>query len=264
MTDASSVLRLLRRKFDTTTDDVDWRANQTTPNELTAVVGGTTTAGVYSINIAGKVYPRTGGSLTVDFTATITRVAETDAQIADALEDDIDAGTINAGSPVLLSTVGITADVSSETITMRFPPNCSLTVTVTAPAPGTITTPLGTVMPITVSNTHYSRSGEDSITGSIVYILAKDDLGATLLAPSTATISGQLIEIMEIESTDSRGDRTYAYAYGGLAVLTGLTFNTPIELPTRGMKYWTFRLLTDASLPAGTDAIDVVHRTHAG
>lgn len=264
MTDASTNLRLLRRKIDPTADDVDWRGNQTTPNELTAVVGGTTTAGAYSITVTGQVYTRTGGTLTVDFTATMTRAAETDAQIADALEDDFDAGTINAGSPILLSTVGITADVSSATITMRFPPNCSLTVTATAPGSATITLPLGSTMPITASQPHYARAGEDSITGAIVYLVQKDGVdGVGLLTPGTATISGQLIELCELETMNSDGSRSYEYSVGGLAVLTGLTMNTPIELPTRGMKYWTFRLLTDASLTANTSSIEVWWRPNA-
>lgn len=264
MSDASSTFKLLRRKIDPTADDVDWVANQTTPNELTAVVGGTTTAGVYSITVTGFVYPRNRAALTIDFTATITRVAETDAQIADALEDDFDAGTINAGSPVLLSTAGITADVSSATITMRFPPNCALTVTASAPGSATITLPLGSTMPITASSPHYARSGEDSITGSVVYIVQKDLVdGTTLLLPGTATISGQLIEICELETVNADGSRSYEYSYGGLAVLTGLTMNTPIELPTRGMKYWTLRLLTDANLTANTSAIEVWYRPNA-
>lgn len=264
MSDASSTFKLLRRKIDPTADDVDWRGNQTTPNELTAVVGGTTTAGVYSITVTGFVYPRGRAALTVNFTATLTRVAETDAQIADALEDQFDAGTINAGSPVLLSSVGITADVSSATITMRFPPNSELTVTASAPSPGTITLPLGSVMPITASNPHYARAGNDGITGTVAYIVQKDGVdGVGLLTPGTATISAQLIEIAELETVDARGDRTYEYSIGGLAVLTGLTMNTPIELPTRGMKYWTLRLLTDASLTANTSSIEVWYRTNA-
>jgi len=264
MTDASSTFKLLRRKIDPTADDVDWVANQTTPNELTAVVGGTTTAGVYSITVTGFVYPRTGNALTVNFTASFTRVAENDATIADELENDFDASTINPGSTVLLSTVGITADVSSATITMRFPPNSSLTVTTSAPGSATITLPLGATVPITASSPHYARAGEDSITGSVVYLVQKDGVdGVGLLTPTTATISGQLVEICELETPNSDGSRSYEYAYGGLAVLTGLTFNTPIELPTRGMKYWTFRLLTDSSLTANTSSIEVWYRSNA-
>lgn len=261
MTDSSTVWRRLRLKPDPTTDDHDWQANLVTPNRITAVVGGTTTAGAYSINVAGKIYTRTGGSLTVDFTASLTRVAETDAQIADGLEDDFDAGMINPGSPITLASQGITADVSSATITILAPPNASLTFTATAPGSATITFPIGSTLPITASAPHYARAGEDSINGVIVVLNQMDDAGTTLLAPGSGTISLAAIELAEIETVDSRGDRSYAYRTISLTTLTGITFGAPVELPMRGAKWWTVRLSSDSGLDANTDSIEVIYRS---
>lgn len=264
MTDAASVWKKLRLKIDPTADDPDWRTLQVSPNRLTAVVGGTTTAGVYSIRVVGKVWKpgqNNLGTIDVDFTATLTRVAETDAQIADALEDDFDAGTIRADSPVTLASVGITADVDTATITMTFPPNCELTVTATAPGSATITLPLGSTMPITASSPHYARSGSDSMTGVVVVLNQMDDAGATLLTPGVATVTLTGIEVCEVETTNDRGDRTYAYRYAALTPLTTTPFGTPVEIPLRGAKFWTVRISSDSGdLEAGTDSIEVLYR----
>jgi hypothetical protein len=263
MTDSASVWRKLRLKTDPTADDHDWRANLVTPNRITAVVGGTTTAGVYSIRVVGKVW-KPGqnqlGTIDVDFTATMTRVAETDAQIADALEDDFDAGTIRADSAVSLSSVGITADVSSATITILAPPNSQLTFTATAPGSATITFPIGSTLPITASAPHYGRNGADSVNGIIVVLNQMDDAGATLLAPGTSTINLEAVELIELEATDSRGDRTYVYRTVSLPMLTDVTFGTPIEIPLRGAKFWTVRLTTDTALDGNCDSIEVLYR----
>ncbi len=263
MTDSSTVWRKLRTKMDPTADDSDWRANLQTPNRITAVVGGTTTAGTYSITVTGKVWKpghNNLGPMDVNFTASFTRVAETDAQIADELENDFDAGTLTAASNVTLASVGIVADVSSATITITAPPQCQLTFTSSAPGSATIVWALGQTLPITASAPHYARAGEDSINGVLVVLNQMDDAGTTLLAPGSGTISLQAIELVEYESVDSRGDRTYTYRTIALPVLTGITFGSPVELPMRGAKWWTVRLLTDSGLDANTDAIEVLWR----
>lgn len=265
MSDAATRWRRLRLKPNTS-DDADWRGLQTTPNTLTAVVGGTTTAGVYSITFTGSVaHPKTSERLDVNFTASFTRVAENDATIADELENDMDAGIVSAAHPgVTLASLGITADVSSATITMTFPPSAIITATSSAPGSATIVWGLGTVVPITASNPNYARSGNDSINGSAIMVHAFDISDGTVpLAPGVGTqttFSLQLIEICEVETVDSRGDVTIAYRYGGGLVLTGMTLDSPIELPTRTMKYWTVRMHTIANPVTDTSSYEIIHR----
>lgn len=263
MTDAATVWKRLRLKVDPTADDADWAGLQLTPNRLTAVVGGTTAAGVYSITVLGKVWKpghNRMGPIDVNFTATFTRAgAETDAQIADELENDFDAGTVTVGSSVTLASVGITADVSSATITIVFPPHCELTITTVAPGGATITLPEGAIMPITASAPHFKRSGEDSVTGILCCLFNMDDAGATLLVPG-GTVTVEAVELIELETVNDRGDRTYAYRVAGLGDTASVAFGVPFVVPLRGAKFWTLRIHTDAALTANTDSIEVVYR----
>lgn len=260
MADAAGTWKRLRIKPDETTDDTDWQGQQISPNTITAVVGGTTTAGVYSITVTGFIVKPTGGQIDINFTATFTRAAENDNTIADELENDFDAGTANgnASTPTLAS-LGIVANVSSATITITAPPYAYLTFTASAPGSATITFPLGSSLPITASCPLYDRGALMNANAVVVMWNQLDVSGGTLL-PGTATLSLQAIELAEVESTDSRGDRTYRYVVGALAVLTGTTPNTPYEIPLRGAKYWTIRMLTDASLTANTTDIEVLYR----
>lgn len=266
MTDAATTWKLLRLKVDPTADDLDWAGTITTPNRLTFLVGGTTTAGVYSLRLVGKVYMRTGAQHDVDFTATITRAAETDAQIASNLSGDFLTGTVTTASPVLLSDVGITASVDTATVTVLFPPGANITVTTTAPAPGAITSALGLVVPITASAPHYGRAGESSMNGVVVMVNAMDDAGATLLAPGTGTqttFDMQAVEICEVETVNSRGDRTYSTRYGRTTTLAGCTLGNEYQLPLRGAKYWTVRITNDADPVSNTDSYEVIYRDAA-
>ena len=266
MTDASSTWKRLRLKTDPTVDDPDWRLTAVTPNTVTATVGGTTTAGVYSITVAGTIHKpgAMASQLDVNFTATFTRAAETDTQIADNLDDDFDAGVLRTGSTTLLSTVGITADNTAGVLTIRFPPYFYGTVTASAPAPGTIVFTPGSTLPVTASAPHYARAGLSSANGITVEWNCFDDIGGTvLLAPSGGTMTLQAIELAEVETVDSRGDRTYRYVTMGMDELASTTPGTPYEIPLRGAKYWTVRMLTDAALPAGTESVEVIWRDSA-
>lgn len=267
MTDAASTWKRLRLKTDPTAADLDWAGTITTPNRLTALVGGTATAGVYSLQLVGKVFTRTG-QIDVDFTATITRVGETSGQIATDLGGDFTLGTVTTASPVLLSSLGITASVDTATVTILFPPNANITVTAVAPAPGTITMALGTVVPISASAPHYARGGESSMNGVVVMVNAMDDAAGTiLLAPGTGTQTTfdlQGVEICEVETVDARGDRTYTTRYGRTTTLTGCTLGNEYQIPLRGAKYWTVRV---ASIPAdavaSTGSYEIVYRDAA-
>lgn len=266
MTDAAKTWKRLRIKTDATTDDHDWVGNNVTPNRLTFVVGGTTTAGVYSIQLVGKVYnAKTSQQFDVDVTATITRVAETDAQIAADLDTDFDAATINSASPVLLTDVGIVSGVSSATITLTFPPGANITVTTTAPGSATITSSLGLVVPITASAPHFARSGESSMNGVVVCVHPLTSAGA-LVAVGTGTqptFDMQAIEICEVETTDSRGDRTYLTRYARTTTLTGCIAGNEYQLPLRGAAHWTVRITNDADPVATTAQYEVIYRDAA-
>lgn len=266
MTDAARTWKRLRIKTDATTDDHDWVGNNVTPNRLTFLVGGTTTAGAYSINLAGTVYnAKTGQQYTVDFTATFTRAAETDAQIATDLQADFDAGTINASSPVLLSAVGITSSRNSATLTVLFPPGANITATTTAPGSATITSSLGLVVPITASAPHFGRGGESSLNGVVVVVHPLTSAGALLaLGTSTQpTFDMQAVEICEVETVDSRGDRTYLTRYARTTTLTGCIAGNEYQLPLRGAAHWTVRILNDADPVSNTAQYEVIYRDAA-
>lgn len=258
---AATTWKRLRLKPDPTADDHDWRTNLVSPNRVTAVVGGTTTAGVYSIILTGKIRTKAGAMLDVNFTATFTRAAENDATIAGELEDDFDAGTINPATSTTLASMGIIADVSSATITFLFPPEFYGTLTAVAPAPGTITFPLGDTLPITASAPLFKRAGEGNVSGVQIILLQKDDAGATLLAPGTGTVTITPIELCEIEDVSSAGVTTYRYVSAAFfSPLTTMGFGYPIDLPLRGAKFWTVRITSDSGLDANTDSIEVIWR----
>jgi hypothetical protein len=264
MSDAAATWRRLRLKVDPATDDDDWRALQTTPNAVDILVGGTADDGDYTITLTGQIATRHGGMLTISSTVTFDRAAaETSAQVAAELEALLDAATINAGTSITLASLGIVASVNSATITIVFPPHAIVTVTGSAPGTATITFPVGASVPITANAPLYGRAGEGGVNGVTCMLNQMDDAGATLLVPGSGTVSVQIIEICEIETVDSDGHRSYSYRYGGSAVTTLQTFGTPFELPVRGAKYWTLRILTDAGLEAGTDSIEVIYRDSA-
>lgn len=262
MTDASTNWKRLRLKIGTG-DDPDWRGTQTTPNYLTAEVGGTTTAGDYTITLVGKIYTRTGGALDVNFTASFTRAAETDAQIATGLVADFTTGTINAGSPVLLSTVGITASVDTATITIVFPPNCDITASSTDPGSASITWALGQIMPITGSAPHYARAGASSVNGVVVQVSAMDDAGETLLDPEDGgTDQTFVIEALEVCTVERvvNGVTQYQQRIASIETIAAAQLNTQYILQLRGAKYWTVRLLTFAENIANVDSYEVAYR----
>jgi len=266
MTDQARTWKKLRVKTDATTDDVDWVGTNVTPNRLTFLVGGTTTAGVYSINLFGKVRnAKTSQQFDVDFTATFTRAAENDASIATDLQADFDAATATATSPVLLSTLGIVSTRNSATLTIVFPPGADITATVVAPAPGTITAALGLVVPICASAPHFGRAGESSMNG-VVVIVNQLNASNAIVAVGTGTqptFDMQGVEICEVEVVDSRGDRTYQTRYGRTTTLTGCVAGNEYQLPLRGAANWTVRITNDADLVATTTQLEVIYRDAA-
>jgi hypothetical protein len=266
MTDAARTWKRLRIKTDATNDDTDWVGGNTTPNRLTFLVGGTDTAGVYSIRLVGKVRnAKTSQQFDVDFTATFTRVAENAASIATDLQADFDAGTINAASPVLLSTLGIVSTRNSATLTVVFPPGAEITVTTSAPAPGTITSALGLVVPITASAPHFARGGESSMNG-VVVVVNQLNASNAIVAVGTGTqptFDMQGVEICEVETVDDRGDRTYLTRYARTTTLTGCVAGNEYQLPLRGAAYWTVRITNDADLVATTTQFEVIYRDAA-
>lgn len=269
MSSARANWKRLRIKTDATTDDHDWVGNAVTPNRLTFVVGGTTTAGVYSLRFVGKVYGKLGNpdaQFDVDFTATITRAAETDAQIASDLNSDIGTGVIATGSPVLLSDVGITSSVNSATLTVLFPPGAVITVTRTAPAPGTIVGALGDVVPIIASAPHFAGAGESSMNGVVVCVNGLNS--SNVLVPvgtgTQPTVTLEAVEICEVEiPATATAAASYFYRYARTTQLTGCVLGNEYQLPMRGAKYWTARIVTDADLVATTTQLEVIYRDAA-
>lgn len=267
MTDAAAHWKRLRLKIDPTADDPDWRGTAVTPNRLTALVGGTTTAGTYSLIITGKYVSPEGKQLDIAATIPFVRTAETDAQIATGLDTAFDLATIRTDSPVLLTALGFSCSVSTATLTILFPPGFYGTLTNSAPGSATITQAIGSIMPICASSPMYGRAGSSSPNGVTIEWVCFDDVGGTIqLAPGTGTqptMTLQAIELAEVETVNADGSRSYSYVVGGTAVLASTEPNTPYELPLRGAKYWTVRMLTDANLPAGTESIGIIYRDSA-
>lgn len=236
-------------------DDPDWRGLQQSPHTLTAVVGGTASNGVYSITIAGSVVRPNGSVATVNETISMTRTSETNAQIAAALDTDADANTV-------LTTAGITADDSSTTLTLTFPPGAFVTLTGSAPGTGTLTFPLGTSLPILGSAPHYGGS-RYHLGGVIVIVNALD--GDTLLAPGTSTqttFDMELVEVALVRRETSSGPRLET-RIASTATLSGCELAAEYVFPVRGAGYFTVRLSNFADPVANTDGYEVVWRDGA-
>lgn len=106
---------------------IDSLVNTLPAQQTSVVTGGTETAGVYSITVVGEE-----GT----FVASLTRVAETNAQITDALAADWLANSGGANIATMTSD-GV------DTNTLQFlHSGAGYTVTVSAPAPGTLTAAL--------------------------------------------------------------------------------------------------------------------------
>lgn len=265
MTDAASHWKRLRLKIDPTADDPDYWGTQVTPNRLTALVGGTTTAGTYSLIITGFYIPPEGrAQVEINATISFVRAAENDSQIATGLDTAFDLATVRPGCSTRLIDCGFSCSVSTATLTILFPPGFYGTLTNSAPGSATITQAIGSAMPITGSASLYGRAGSSSPNGVTVMWNCYDEAdGTVLLAPGSATASLQAIELAEIETPNADGSRSYTYVVGATAVLAATTPGTPYELPLRGAKYWTVRFLTDANLPVGTASIGIIYRDSA-
>lgn len=261
MSEPFSLWKRLRLKNDPTADDVSWATTNVTPNRAEVLIGGTATAGAYSIRLVGTVR-RQSGDISVDCTVSAVRAAETSAQMAAVLEALLDAAVVKSGSDITLASLGIVASVSSATITIVFPPDAHITLSGSAVAPATVTFPLTNTVPICAPAPLAlgGNRGRDDVNGVVVVLNQMDDAGETLLAPGSGTISLQVVELIELTRLRSDGTKAVSYRYAGMATLTGMQFGVPIELPVKGAKHWTVRLLTDASLDASTDSIEVIYR----
>lgn len=253
MSDQTIHWKRLRLKGNTT-DDTNWRGTQVSPHRVTFSVGGTATAGAYSFRIQGQVVTLRGAQKAIDQTVTFTRVGQTNAQIAAALETNGDA---NAE----LAKLGIVIGSSSTDVTVDFPPGAEVFFTLAAPAPGTLmaSEPL---LPIVSSAPVFAGATND--VGSVeVMVLAKDDAGATLLAPGTGTqtsFSLEVIEIAVVKDVSTGGVVSYRQVIGGTTALASQELCRPITVPVRGAGYWTIRLHTFANAVSGTDSYEVIWR----
>lgn len=259
MSEPFSLWKRLRLKNDPTVDDVSWATTNVTPNRAEVLIGGTATVGAYSIRLLGTVR-RQSGDISVDCTVSAVRAAETSAQMAAVLEALLDAAVVKSGSDITLASLGIVASVSSATITIVFPPDAHITLSGSAVAPATVTFPLTNTVPICAPAPLAGNFGSADSNGVVVVLNQMDDAGETLLAPGSSTISLQVVELIELVRLRSDGTKSISYRYAGMATLTGMSFGVPIELPVRGAKHWTVRLLTDASLDANCDSIEVIYR----
>lgn len=253
MSDQTIHWKRLRLKGNTS-DDTDWRGTQVSPHRVTFAVGGSATAGTYSFRIQGQVVTLRGAQKSIDQTVSIVRVAETNAQIAAALEV---AGQAN----VELAKLGIVVDSSSTNVTVDFPPGAEVFFTTAAPGSGTLTAsePL---LPIMSSAPVFAGSQNDL--GSVeVMVLAKDDAGATLLAPGVSTqttFSLEVIELAVVKDVSTGGVPSYRQVVGGTTALASQELCRPITVPVRGAGFWTIRLHTFANAVSGTDSYEVIWR----
>jgi hypothetical protein len=122
---------------------IDSLINLLPSQQSTVTTGGTATAGVYTIKVVGEE-----GTFTAEF----TRVAETNAQITDALAADWASKSENSNIATMTSDA-----VSINTLDFLHAGQ-GYTVTVTAPAPGTLTSalvvdPAGSNIPLAIAVT---------------------------------------------------------------------------------------------------------------
>lgn len=266
MTDAATYWQRLRLKLGTD-DDADWRGTQVTPNTLTAVVGGTTSNGVYSISLVGTILKPHGATLDVNTTVSFDRqAAEDDGTIAAALNTALATATINPGSSVTLASQGISAAVNSATITLTFPPEAMITTSSVDPGTATITWPLGQIVPVVASAPHYTRGGESSLNAVVVQVSAMDDAGETLLDPedggSDQTFVIEAVELAFVERLIN-GRRVLQQRIASIETITGALLNTEYVLQLRGARYWTVRLHTFANNITNVDSYEVAWRDAA-
>lgn len=259
VTDASIHWHRLRLKPDPTADDFDWQGQNTSPNRLTAVVGGTADDGDYELYIVGTLLMPDGRQIGIDATISATRAAaETSAQMATALDTAFESATARTDLLRLLTDLGFSCSVSSETLAIVFPAGFSGTLSSSAPGTATITHPVGAAVPICASSPLYARAGASSPNAVVVMWVMRDDAGDTPLLPGNATITMTAVELAVVER-----DGVYEEVVCATAAVAATTANTPYELPLRGAKYWTVRLTTDSNLTANTDSIEVLWRDAA-
>ena len=169
--------------------------NPLLPQLDTTTVGGTTTAGVYSITIA----PKTGVK---SFTASFTRVAETDAQIQDALLAALKA----IGG--LRNIAKFTDGTNPEDIDIEFlATDKEYVITLVAPAPGTLVNvnnqvaggvaiPVGRFLVQDAANSHHAVLPGDATT-----------------APQLRGVSGRVLHLIH-NSGDDDADATESFLKG--------------------------------------------------
>lgn len=254
MSDQTIHWKRLRLKGNTTDPDTDWRGTQVSPHRVTVAVGGSASNGVYSVTITGHVVTLRGAQVRVQETISMTRVAQTNAQIAAALETNADANVDLVGA-------GIAASSNSTDLFLDFPPGSFVTITTSAPGSGTLTASEPS-LPILASAPHFAGSRND-VGKVVVMVLAKDDAGATLLAPGTGTqttVDVQIVEVAVVKDISSSGVASYRQVIGGSVVLADQNLCVPIELPVRGAGYFTVRLLNFADAVANTDSYEIIWR----
>ncbi len=263
---ANTPWRLLRRKIavatDSTVDDPDWQGLNDNPNQLTAVVGGTTSDGVYSITVTWFV-----GKKIFTATGSFERAAaETDAQIAAELETALDAATATdplTGASVALSDY-LTVSVDTATLTLT-PVDKTIPMWFSWVDPGTATILFAPdlQLPICAPAPFVAGDGKDQPN---IITISTHCLNASnvVLDPASSDFDIEVVEIATVNVLGSDGNWTTVERVVGSAVDTEVPVGCAYDLPISGSNAWTVRLLNVDALPATTTQLEVIYRTNVG
>lgn len=239
----------LMRRHSGTADDPDWAGLNVHPDlHATALVGGTASNGVYSIQVTGT----DADGAAVDFTASFTRAAaETSAQVADELNDDFQAALATTLARVFVST-----SLSTATITFVIVEGAELTFTVVDPGTATITMTYDGRVTRDVATSFPSQLGPT--TQLALKVFARNSSGV-LLARSNCTFNLQLVDVFDRDHPTLGAGTGAAVGVSDTTAVTGAALNRPITVACNGGRV-TARLTTIANAPATTDNFEVWYR----
>lgn len=258
--------KILRRKItvatDSTVDDPDWQGLNDNPNQITAVVGGTTSNGVYSITatwVTGKKVFSATGSFD-------RQAGETDADIADELNTALAAAT--ATDPLTGATIALTSyltsTVDSATLTL-VPVDKTIDIWITVVDPGTATITLApdAKLPITAPAPYVA--GDQKTQPNVIRISTHclNSSGA-VVDPASSNFDLELVEVATVNVLGSDGNWTTVERVVGSSVDADIPVGQAYDLPISGAHAWTLRLINVDALPATTTALEVIYRTLVG
>jgi hypothetical protein len=240
------------RRKDDTADDPSWVSLFQDPNALTITVGGTTDDGVYSITVDPQD-PRQPhlASVTNEFDR---QAAETDAQIATALEALIAADIAAGGS---LFDYFSDSSVAGEVITLVVKPTAPpFVITLVDPGTATLTIAPDDVFPITRQIVPH-RGAEKRVTALDVCFVPVDSSNVPVDDDNAMTLTAQFVDQV---TRATHWEPTLVTTVRASAESTGLSIQSSLRIPVHGSEAFGIRLSALTNTPTGYDALEVWYR----